>query len=102
MDAVDQKVFEAVARLGGMGRAADALHTVQSNVTAKNSARRCFAATPERSSPRLPGIGYCLMHFGRRDCWTMHDARRWMTARLKDRLSLGHWKPWPRCTSRRS
>ena len=35
MDAADLKVFEAVARLGSMGRAAEALHTVQSNVTAR-------------------------------------------------------------------
>jgi LysR family transcriptional regulator, cell division regulator len=35
MDAGDLKVFEAVARLGGMSRAADELHTVQSNVTAR-------------------------------------------------------------------
>jgi DNA-binding transcriptional LysR family regulator len=35
MDAADLKVFEAVARLASMGRAAEALHTVQSNVTAR-------------------------------------------------------------------
>ncbi len=35
MDASDLKVFEAVARLGGMGRAAQELNTVQSNVTAR-------------------------------------------------------------------
>ena len=35
MDAADLKVFEAVARLGSMNRAAEALHTVQSNVTAR-------------------------------------------------------------------
>ena len=35
MDAADLRMFEAVVRLGGMGRAADALHTVQSNVTAR-------------------------------------------------------------------
>lgn len=35
MDAGDLKVFEAVARLGGMNRAAAELHTVQSNVTAR-------------------------------------------------------------------
>lgn len=35
MDASDLKVFEAVARLGGIGRAAAALNTVQSNVTAR-------------------------------------------------------------------
>ncbi|WNK01257.1 LysR family transcriptional regulator [Thalassospiraceae bacterium LMO-JJ14] len=33
MDASDLKVFEAVARLGGMNRAAGELNTVQSNVT---------------------------------------------------------------------
>ena len=35
MDAADLKVFEAVARHGSMNRAAAALHTVQSNVTAR-------------------------------------------------------------------
>jgi LysR family transcriptional regulator, cell division regulator len=35
MDASDLRVFEAVARLGGMNRAAAELHTVQSNVTAR-------------------------------------------------------------------
>ena len=33
MDAADLRVFEAVARLGGMSRAASELNTVQSNVT---------------------------------------------------------------------
>ena len=35
MDASDLKIFEAVARLGGIGRAAQELHTVQSNVTTR-------------------------------------------------------------------
>src|SRR3954447_8622674 len=35
MDAGDLRVFEAVARLGGMNRAARELNTVQSNVTAR-------------------------------------------------------------------
>jgi DNA-binding transcriptional LysR family regulator len=35
MDASDLRVFETVARLGGMNRAAAALNTVQSNVTAR-------------------------------------------------------------------
>ncbi len=35
MDASDLRVFEAVARLGGMNRAATELNTVQSNVTAR-------------------------------------------------------------------
>jgi LysR family transcriptional regulator, cell division regulator len=35
MDSADLRVFEAVARLGGMNRAAGELNTVQSNVTAR-------------------------------------------------------------------
>lgn len=35
MDSADLKTFEAVARMGGMSRAAVELHTVQSNVTAR-------------------------------------------------------------------
>ena len=35
MDAADLRIFEAVARLGGMNRAAVELNTVQSNVTAR-------------------------------------------------------------------
>jgi LysR family transcriptional regulator, cell division regulator len=35
MDAGTLKVFEAVARLGGMNRAAAELNTVQSNVTVR-------------------------------------------------------------------
>ncbi len=35
MDAADLKLFAAVARSGGMNRAADVLNTVQSNVTAR-------------------------------------------------------------------
>src|SRR3954465_390683 len=35
MDAADLRIFEAVARLGGMNRAAAELNTVQSNVTAR-------------------------------------------------------------------
>ena len=35
MDCRDLRIFEAVARLGGMGRAAAELNTVQSNVTSR-------------------------------------------------------------------
>jgi LysR family transcriptional regulator, cell division regulator len=35
MDVSDLRVFETVARLGGMNRAAVELNTVQSNVTAR-------------------------------------------------------------------
>ena len=55
MDAGDLKVFEAVARLGGMNRAAAELNTVQSNVTARIqaleriSAACCSSATAAAS-----------------------------------------------------
>src|ERR1700761_6836161 len=35
MDSADLRIFESVARLGGMSRAAAELNTVQSNVTAR-------------------------------------------------------------------
>ena len=35
MDASDLRIFEAVARLGGINRAAADLNTVQSNVTTR-------------------------------------------------------------------
>jgi DNA-binding transcriptional LysR family regulator len=35
MESADLRVFEAVARLGGMNRAASELNTVQSNVTVR-------------------------------------------------------------------
>src|SRR5271154_5286385 len=35
MDAADLRIFEAVARLSGMNRAAGELNTLQSNVTAR-------------------------------------------------------------------
>src|SRR6478752_2340437 len=46
MDASDLKVFEAVARLGGIGRAALELNTVQSNVTARVRLLEQELATP--------------------------------------------------------
>ena len=53
MDAADLKVFAAVARVGGMNRAASELHTVQSNVTAR-------VRTLEE------GLGVQLFHRGRK------------------------------------
>lgn len=46
MDTTDLRVFEAVARLGGMGRAAAELHTVQSNVTARIRALEAELGVP--------------------------------------------------------
>ncbi|MBN9561587.1 MAG: LysR family transcriptional regulator [Alphaproteobacteria bacterium] len=46
MDAGDLRVFEAVARLGGMNRAAAELHTVQSNVTSRIRLLEAEIGTP--------------------------------------------------------
>lgn len=64
MDADDLRVFEAVARLGGMNRAAAELNTVQSNVTSRIRAleaelgtalfdRHARGATPTAAAQRL-------------------------------------------------
>jgi DNA-binding transcriptional LysR family regulator len=43
MESIDLRFFEAAARLGGITRAADELHTVQSNVTARiRQLERCL------------------------------------------------------------
>src|ERR1700754_3932724 len=46
MDAADLKLFEAVARLGSMNRAAVELNTVQSNVTGRIRALELELGTP--------------------------------------------------------
>ena len=51
MDASDLKFFEAVARLGGMNRAAAELNTVQSNVTSRIQERLGDA----RAGASIPG-----------------------------------------------
>jgi DNA-binding transcriptional LysR family regulator len=63
MDIADLKVFEAVARLGGMNRAAVELNTVQSNITARIKALEADIGCPlfERR-PR----GVALTFAGRR------------------------------------
>ena len=70
MDAGDLKVFEAVARLGGMNRAAVELNTVQSNVTGRIRAledelgtslfeRHARGVSPTAAARRL--LPYALM-----------------------------------------
>ena len=80
MDAADLRVFEAVLRLGGMGRAAAELNTVQSNVTAHirrleeelgtplfRRHARGVEATP--AGQRLLPYALCMMRL-------LEDARR--------------------------
>lgn len=80
MDSADLRVFEAVARLGGMGRAAEALHTVQSNVTARIRRLEEELGTPlfrrhARGVEPTPA-GHRLLPYARRAARLLEDARR--------------------------
>lgn len=80
MDAADLRIFEAVARLGGMGRAAEALHTVQSNVTARiRLLEDALGTTLFRRHPRgveLTAAGRRLLPYAQRVARLLEDARR--------------------------
>ena len=80
MDASDLRIFEAVARLGGISRAAEALHTVQSNVTARIRQLEQELGTPLfRRLPRgvePTGAGRRLLPYARRVAHLLEEARR--------------------------
>jgi DNA-binding transcriptional LysR family regulator len=80
MDAADLRIFEAVARLGGMNRAAGELHTVQSNVTARIRALEDELGTVlfERHSRgvTLTAAGRRLLPYAARIRHLLDDARR--------------------------
>jgi len=80
MDTTDLRVFEAVARTGGMNRAAAVLHTVQSNVTARVRALEAELGCPlfERHSRgvALTPAGHRLLPYARRVGWLLADAAR--------------------------
>lgn len=80
MDSTDLTVFEAVARLGGMNRAADALHTVQSNVTARIRALEtelgCRLFDRHSRGVSLTAAGDRLLPYARRVAWLLGDAER--------------------------
>jgi DNA-binding transcriptional LysR family regulator len=80
MDAADLRVFEAVARLGGMNRAASELNTVQSNVTARIRALEEELGRPlfERHSRgvSLTPAGHRLLPYATRAARLLEDARR--------------------------
>ena len=80
MDAADLRVFEAVARLGGMSRAAQELNTVQSNVTARIRLLEEQLAAPlfERHSRgvALTPAGRRLMPYALQVISLLNDARR--------------------------
>ncbi len=80
MDAGDLRIFEAVARLGGMNRAAAELNTVQSNVTARIRAleEELGASLFERHSRgvALTAAGRRLLPYAGRVRDTLEEARR--------------------------
>jgi DNA-binding transcriptional LysR family regulator len=80
MESADLRFFEAVARLGVMTRAAEELHTVQSNVTARIRAlEHCLgAALFERHSAgvTLTDAGRRLLPYARRVSRLLDDAAR--------------------------
>lgn len=80
MDTAELKVFESVARTGGMNRAAAELHTVQSNVTARIRALEAELGAPlfERHSRgvALTPAGQRLLPYARRVAWLLADATR--------------------------
>jgi DNA-binding transcriptional LysR family regulator len=80
MDTAGLKMFEAVARTGGMNRAAVELNTVQSNVTARIRALETELGCPlfERHSRgvALTPAGQRLLPYARRVGWLLADAAR--------------------------
>jgi LysR family transcriptional regulator, cell division regulator len=80
MDTAGLKVFEAVARTGGMSRAAEELHMVQSNVTARIRVMETELGCPlfERHSRgvTLTAAGQRLLPYARRVAWLLTDAAR--------------------------
>lgn len=80
MDAADLRVFEAVARLGGMNRAAEELNTVQSNVTQRIRRLEEELGTSlfDRHSRgvSLNAAGKRLLPFARDVRNTLDDAKR--------------------------
>src|ERR1700693_5216031 len=79
MDTGDLKVFEAVARLGGMNRAAAELNTVQSNVTAHIKALEadlgCVLFERHARAVALTASGRRLLPYADRAARFLADAR---------------------------
>ncbi len=80
MDSADLTVFETVARLGGMNRAAEALNTVQSNITARiralESELGCRLFDRHSRGVTPTDAGARLLPYARRVAWLIADAER--------------------------
>jgi DNA-binding transcriptional LysR family regulator len=83
MDAADLRIFEAVARLGAMNRAAAELNTVQSNVTQRIRTLEAALGQPlfDRHSRgvALTAAGRRLLPYARRVSQLLAEARRAVT-----------------------
>ena len=95
MDAADLRVFEAVARLSGMNRAAGELNTVQSNVTARIRLLEEEVGTPlfrrHSRGVALTAAGRRLLPYAVRAGQLLADARRAVEddGRPKGPLAIG-------------
>jgi DNA-binding transcriptional LysR family regulator len=95
LDVSDLRVFEAVARLGGMSRAAAELNTVQSNVTARIRLLEEELSAPlfQRHSRgvSLTDAGRVLLPYASNVLQTVQDARRAVRddGTPKGRLTIG-------------
>lgn len=80
MESAELRVFEAVARTGGMNRAAAELHTVQSNVTARirtlETELGCKLFERHSRGVALTQSGERLLPYARRVAWLLADAAR--------------------------
>lgn len=90
MELSDLRTFEAVARLGGMNRAAAELHTVQSNVTSRIRALEHELGVElfrrHSRGVELTRAGARLLPFASKAAWVLAEARR---AVLDDGLPTG-------------
>ncbi len=95
MDASDLRIFEAVARLGAMNRAASELNTVQSNVTARIRALEAELKTPlfrrHRGGVELTPAGERLLPYAMRVRRLIEEARNAALddGTAKGRLTIG-------------
>ncbi|MCW5746826.1 MAG: LysR family transcriptional regulator [Alphaproteobacteria bacterium] len=95
MDAGDLRIFEAVARLGGMNRAAAELNTVQSNVTARVRLLEDELGTAlfhrHSRGVALTAAGQRLLPYAERLAQLLVDARRAATddGTPRGRLEIG-------------
>ncbi len=95
MDAADLKVFEAVARLGSMSRAAAELNTVQSNVTARIRQLEAELKAPlfrrHSRGVTLTDAGHRLLAYAVRTRHLLDEARRVVEddGRPKGPLTIG-------------